>query len=213
MKLSILIPSTEDRREMTEHLFWEIFEQIKESGLGYGMTYWFLPDGWLIKSKEIEVRVLMDKKQFLIGYKRNKLLESAKGEYLCFIDSDDSIAPNYIDLVLGGIESNPDCLSLKGEYSVDGVFDGVFEHSIKYDKWETKEGEEIKYLRNTNHLNVIRASIAKQFKFPETNFGEDHHYSKQLQASGLLKTEVYIDEILYYYKYNSKKHENKRQND
>jgi hypothetical protein len=61
------------------------------------------------------------------------------------------------------------------------------------------------YYRPPNHLNVIKASIAKQFKFPEKNFGEDMEWSMQIQQSGLLKTEAHIDETLYYYIYKTNK--------
>jgi len=128
-----------------------------------------------------------------------------------------------------------DCLSLRGIMTTDGHNPEVFEHSIQYNDWLTKpdapckyeqhsvkysnwendnsirydrstsERLPIKYIRFPNHLNVIRADIAKQFKFPETNYGEDHAWSKALHESGLLKNEVYIDEVLYYYKYRSKK--------
>jgi hypothetical protein len=54
-------------------------------------------------------------------------------------------------------------------------------------------------------LNCIKASIAKQFKFPEINHGEDTQWATQIKESGLLKKEVYIDKILYHYQYVTKK--------
>jgi glycosyltransferase involved in cell wall biosynthesis len=139
-----------------------------------------------------------------IGEKRNKLLEMSRGKYVAFVDDDDDISIDYIKLLLEAAQSHCDCASLKGEYSVDGVFDGIFEHSLKYDKWETTN-DEIKYLRFPNHLNMIRSNIAKQFKFPEKNFSEDFDWSTEIHKSGLLKTEYYIPEILYFYNFISKK--------
>ena len=135
-----------------------------------------------------------------IGEKRNFLLENAPGEYVAFIDDDDMISDNYIDLLLEGINKDVDCCSLLGEYSVDGKLDGLFEHSIKYEKWVTVGDAPIKYLRYPNHLNAIKSSIAKQFKFPEINHGEDENWSTQIHKSGLIKTEHYIPEVIYYYK-------------
>lgn len=146
------------------------------------------------------IQILCDDNEFNnIGEKRNRLLSKAIGEYVCFIDDDDQISSSYIDLVMKGIKENADCSSLKGIYSVDGIEDGTFEHSIKYNEWKTTTNE-IKYERYPNHLNCIKASIAKQFKFPEKNFGEDHDWSKQLHESGLLKTEHYIKQPIYFYK-------------
>jgi len=190
-KLSILIPYTQDRKSMLEDL---------------------IVDLWLSCSpKNIDdVEILTDyrEKPVSIGAKRNSLLERANGEYLAFFDSDDKPCNDYIDLLLKAIESNPDCCSLKGIITIDGGKPEIFEHALKYNAWKTnenaKEGE-VKYERYPNHLNTIKAYIAKQFKFPEKNFGEDHAYSKLLHASGLLKTEAYISDILYYYKFISKK--------
>ncbi len=133
-----------------------------------------------------------------IGKKRNELLSRAKGEYVAFVDSDDRISHDYISLLLYGINKRVECCSLKGKYSVDYVFDGIFEHSLMYKEWKTTTNE-VKYERYPNHLNCIRTDIAKRFKFPETNWGEDHDWSKQIHESGLIKTEHYIGDILYYY--------------
>jgi glycosyltransferase involved in cell wall biosynthesis len=135
-----------------------------------------------------------------IGAKRNKLLNQSHFKYIVFIDDDDAISENYIELLMQAAATDCDCASLKGVYSVDGKEDGVFEHSIKYNEWKTNPlGSEVKYIRTPNHLSMLRASIAKQFKFPDTSWGEDHDWSKQIHESGLLKTEYYINDIIYYY--------------
>lgn len=135
-----------------------------------------------------------------IGAKRNWLLEKAESEYLCFIDDDDMISRDYIDLLMKAADSGKDCASLKGNYYFNGNFDAIFEHSIKYKKWETVDAQ-IKYLRYPNHLNLIKTSIAKQFEFSPVNHGEDHDWSTRIHQSGLLKTEHYIDHVIYnYYK-------------
>lgn len=147
------------------------------------------------------IEILIDRSEIdSVGEKRNRLLEKAKGKYVAFFDSDDWPSLNYIKLLMEAIESDCDCASLKGIYSVNGVEDGVFEHSIKYNKWETVQGD-VKYLRTINHLNLVKSQIAKQFLFPEKNHGEDHAWSILLHQSGLLKNEYYIPEIIYHYRY------------
>lgn len=188
--LSILIPTLPARKQQFEALRIKLTLQMAE-----------FPD------YEFEILAHHDEKMN-IGAKRNFLLNAATGEYLCMIDDDDSVSDNYVKLLLEGINKGVDCCSLKGIITTDGKNPEVFEHSLKYSEWRTnesvKEGE-VKHERNNNHLNCIRASIAKQIKFPEIRYGEDHIWSKDLQASGLLKTEHYIPEILYYYLYKSKK--------
>jgi glycosyltransferase involved in cell wall biosynthesis len=154
-----------------------------------------------------EIEILFDDSPIdTIGEKRNRLLDRAAGEYVCFIDDDDSVSTDYIKLLMEAIESECDCASLKGEITIDGGKPEIFEHSLKYKEWKTNPQEsEIRYERFPNHLNLCRASIAKQFKYPEKNHGEDYDWSTQVHKSGLLKTEYYIERVIYYYKYISNK--------
>jgi glycosyltransferase involved in cell wall biosynthesis len=187
MKLSILIPYIRRHESFFHSLKTELAAQI-------------LPYAG-------QIEILSDDHEYdSIGTKRNRLLERATGKYISYFDADDKPSPDYIKLMMQAADSDCDCASLKGAYSVDGVYDGIFEHSIKYNEWKTNpEGSEIRYERFPNHLNMIRSSIAKQFKFPEKNHGEDFDWSTQLHNSGLLKTEHYIPEVIYYYNYISNK--------
>lgn len=191
-KLSILIPSLESRAESFLKLYDEFMRQC---GDRYG--------------KEVQILSCVDKGEKSIGAKRNILLDKAEGEYLCFFDDDDEPSRSYIDLVLEGCESGADAVSLRGIYTVDGSVDhpdsGIFEHSIKYPEWKTNYTGVPKYERCINHLNAIKSSIAKQFRFPEINHGEDRVWSEAIHASGLIKTEHFIDKVIYHYRYVSKK--------
>jgi|SRR5688572_17346013 len=204
MKLSILVCSLFQRQSLLDSLYHNIRIQIKQ-----GDYHDF-----------IEVLTEIDNGEESTGKKRNELLERAKGDYVCFIDDDDEISPNYINILLEAIKTNPDCVSLRGVMTTSGQNPLVFEHSIKYAAYATKEPDQafkqspswvkavweqnrfVTYERYPNHLNCIRASIAKQFKFPEINHGEDTNWATQIFNSGLIKTEFYTDEILYYYRYN-----------
>lgn len=190
MKLSILIPTIKHREEMFKELFYELRGQINRCGA----------------TGEVEVLFNNDAVA-TIGAKRNDLLSRSTGEYVCFIDDDDTVSKDYVKLILEAIEKKPDCVSLKGVLTVDGKNPEIFEHSIKYSEWETVDNPTngIKYLRCPNHLNCIKASIAKDYPFVESNFGEDKLWSVDIKESGRLKSEIYIDEVLYHYKYVSDK--------
>jgi glycosyltransferase involved in cell wall biosynthesis len=186
MKLSILTPYIRRHEAFFHKLRFEFYRQM--------LPY---EDG--------QVEFLSDNHEYdTIGVKRNRLLERATGEYLCFFDADDQPSENYIDLLMGAIETGCDCASLLGVYTVNGSFDGIFEHSLKYNEWRTTDNN-IKYERYPNHLNCIKADIAKRFKFPEKNFSEDYDWSKQIHEAGALNTEHYIPSIIYNYNYLSNK--------
>lgn len=184
-KLSILIPTLPSRDKFFVHMLSQVYSQaFKLNALRY-----------------IQV-VIDDETGCSIGVKRNNLMAKARGEYLCFIDDDDRIADNYIKLVMEGIDTNPDCCSLNGIITTDGKDPKPFRHSIDYAEMYERDGV---YYRPPNHLNTVRASIAKQMVFPDWQRSEDSNYCFQLRDSGLLKVEYKIEPVLYYYDYVSDK--------
>lgn len=203
MMLSILVPTTLDRHPFILSLKRQFEEQLgliqKQERIDFGTTALIYRDIY----KDVEVVYYEDYKKLSIGFKRNVLKDMARGKYLGYIDSDDRIGPNYFKHAFAGIALDVDACGLTGIITEDGKNPKKFVHSIKYDSWYEKDNV---YFRNTNHLNVIRTSIAMQMTFPEINKGEDHSYSKQLLASGLIKTEYWDEnEVLYHYDYISKK--------
>lgn len=155
-----------------------------------------------------EIAILTDDHETdCIGVKRNRLLDMAEAEYVCFFDADDYPSHHYIEMMMQAAASGKDCASLKGSYSVNGKFDGVFEHSIRYKEWRTNhraKPDEVKYERSPNHISLIRTDIARQFRFPEIEYGEDHNWSRQLHEAGVLQTEHYIEDVIYFYRKISK---------
>lgn len=170
-------------------------------------------DTQLVKYKN-QVECLVDDSRYKsIAKKRNDLVARTNAKYLCFIDDDDLIVENYIDLLMPGMRKDVDCCSLKGIITEDGQNPLVFEHSIKYDAYKTNpEGMPVRYERYPNHLNCVKTEKAKLFRFPEekhefgnANHGEDTSYATQMFKAGVLKTEHYIDQVIYYYEYRRNK--------
>lgn len=187
--LSILIPSLVSRKHQLEVLLKELtYQRVKNNAM-----------------RSVEVIVHTDNGEKQIGDKRNYLLDRATGRYLCFFDDDDLPGENYIKNILQGILTGADCCSLRGCITTDGAEKQTFEHSIIYDAYKTNDTGLIKYERFPNHLNAIKATIAKQFRFPSISHGEDTDWAKQIFNSGLIKTEFYIDEVIYNYNYISNK--------
>jgi len=184
--LSILICTLEKRKTVFDVLIARLERQRDELSLG----------------KRIQILSKCDNGEMSIGAKRNWLLDRAQGEYLCFIDDDDSVDEEYTKKIMEAIVDKPSCVMMIGVMNTNGQQRKRFEHSIKW--WSYGEQNNV-YFRPPNHLNPIRADIARRFKFPETDHGEDTDWAMQIRYSGLLENEIEIDKVIYHYNYSSKK--------
>ena len=185
MKLSILICSLEKRKEQLAELLAELNLQITSC------------DATAI----VEVITEVDSKQITTGAKRNNLLNKAHGKYICFIDDDDHIYPNYIKLILEAIESDADCIATTGIFSINGGHPVKWRLSkdfIDEDKFDSQINE-IVYFRRANHLTPVKRLLALQAMFPDQSNAEDKEYSSRLNP--FLQSEVEIKELIYHYDY------------
>lgn len=164
----------------------------------------------LVRQQHSEVEVLMDDRENIsTGTKRNDLLKRAQGFYTVFVDSDDSIADDYIYRILkaadgyicqtkdGIMDTYPDAIVFTGIITTNGRNPMKFRLSKDY-PYQTVNGE---YLRYPNHIVPIKRSITTQFRFPDKTYGEDYEWATQIHQSGLIKTETKIEKDLYFYKY------------
>jgi len=142
----------------------------------------------------VQILIKGDQGKISIGAKRNELLLSAKGEYIAFVDDDDSVSSDYVSSILEALKSKPDCVGIEGVMQTN-LGDAMFKHSIDYQGWYTGPDA---YYRTPNHLNPVKKTIAQSIGFPDMMFGEDQRYSEALRRS--LRTEVYIDHPIYFYK-------------
>jgi len=180
--LSILIVTLETRQEQFEKLLKSLENQITENNL----------------QDEVEILTFSDNFDYPVGLKRNELLQQASGLFVAFIDDDDVVAEDYVQVIVQAIKSFPDidCVGMKGKLVSKTLGEKEFIHSVRYT--EFTEDEQY-YYRPPNHLNPIRAEIAKQFMFPILNRGEDFNWAMQLSRKQVLQREVFIDKVLYYY--------------
>ena len=172
-RLSILICSINRRKELFNRLMYRLTPQM---------------------DKHVEVLFETDDGQQTIGAKRNKLIRRSSGDYLAFVDDDDLVSFDYVSKILEAVESSPDCCGIEGIITFRGENDALFCHSIKYQNWSSKDGV---YYRSPNHLNPVSRKIAKKVKFPFKNNREDRSYADAIYP--FLKTEVYIEEPIYFY--------------
>jgi glycosyltransferase involved in cell wall biosynthesis len=143
--------------------------------------------------------VNVDAGQLKIADKRNKLLELATGEYICFIDDDDLVPDYYVAEILNAIQTKSDVIGFNGYMTTNGTKKELFSISNRYEKWDKIDG---RYVRTINHLCPVKRELALQVKFPKgMQCGEDAEYANKLKP--LIKTEVFIEKDMYHYDYNS----------
>ena len=133
---------------------------------------------------EIEILILGDNFERSIGDKRNELLEAANGKYVCFIDDDDTVHKEYCRKVVEALRGNDcDCV---GYYKSDHT--KIITASCKSSK------NIFEFLKMP-----VKATLAKQIQFPDWSMLEDGVWGRRLFHSGLLKSEHFIDEVMYLY--------------
>jgi glycosyltransferase involved in cell wall biosynthesis len=191
MKLSILIATTVDRRDMFNNLYINFNTQISLLDL----------------RNQVEVIYIEDNKQMSIGNKRNELLKLASGEWIVFFDSDDKPANNYVELIYNTIINNPDidCIGINVNMTTNGNNPQRCCHRLKYQTWrDNVDGWD--YVRNITHFNPVKKELALKVGFKDLRFGEDKDYSDRLFP--LLKKEFYIEQPIFDYLYTNKQSHN-----
>jgi hypothetical protein len=148
----------------------------------------------------LQIIVNIDDKVKTIGKKRQECLDSSIGKYISFIDDDDLVSESYIKKLLRIIENtNYDGIGFCGMLYRKHKPALLFCHSAgNLDSFKDSKGTQHRPL---NHLNLIKTDIAKQIGFPDINRGEDSNFWERLAKSNLLKTHIYIEEIMYHYLY------------
>jgi len=162
----------------------------------------------LLEDINLQILIDVDNGQTSTGSKSNSLMQQAAGKYLCRFDADDLPTINYMQVLAEGIRRDVDCVSLMGIMTTNGEKPELFEHSLKYSEYRTNHEAKIgdvKYERFPNHLSCIRASIAKQFTYPDKTISEDTEWAVKIFNSGLLKTEYYDSRVIYNYLYTTNK--------
>ncbi len=187
--LTIMIPTTVDRRLMFADLMNEFWIQCK----GYNDV--------------VEVIWEEDNKEVSVGFKRQKLLERATGVFVVGFDSDDFPHTDYVKDIVKALVENPDIdhVGFIEDCDIDGQKSkSIF--SIKHKSWDDKE-EGYDQVRCANPKSVIRRTKALQVGYQDLRWGEDRIFSEAVTP--LLESEVFINKPLYQYRYKSIPNENR----
>jgi len=179
--LSILIPTLPARIDDYSRLIKILNNQIKLYNL----------------ESRVQILSFCDTKDISVGEKRNMLLNTSIGRYVCFVDDDDVVSENYLIQIFRAIESNADVITFCGEY-VENEIRTPFSIS-KVHRGNYNEPNML--YRLPNHLCPVKREIAVSCLFTDKNFGEDSDYADRINR--VVNTEFHIQDKLYFYMYNS----------
>lgn len=146
-------------------------------------------------TEDVEVLVYWDNFEASLGAKRQTLLEAATGDYVCFIDDDDTVPSFYISKILPLLDG-VDYIGWKQQLWHNGEKMKPTLHSLAYKVSEDENG----WYRDISHLNPMKRELALKGRFDRTS-PEDNDWSNQLR--GIPKTEHFIDEIMYHYNHST----------
>jgi hypothetical protein len=180
MLLTIAIATIEERREQFDALK----KYIKRQMIGF--------------ESEVEIISACDNKEMSIGNKRDALYKMARGKYTVMVDDDDSIGDGYFKLVIPALKKKPDCVGYKEFINWDGQSRASM-ISLQFKEWENVRPirHSIWYHRTPFCKTPILTEICREVGVKDMRFAEDHDFAKRVYP--FLKTEVFIDEFLYYY--------------
>lgn len=191
-KLSILIPTLSSRSAKLEELLIELNYQIQ--------------------GKPVQILSLGDNKSISVGEKRNNLLQLAKGNFISYLDDDDSISSNYIVCLLKAIDENPDktVICFKGTQNTDGKKDLDFQYNVNFGRNFKKEidGKRWKVMLPDHLCCWNRKYITEEF--PNKSLGEDHEWSRKMAMTYTEDDQILLEDYLYHYEYNKNTSECRR---
>lgn len=135
-----------------------------------------------------------------LGQNRQAMRDESVGAYSNFIDDDDLVPANYVASIyplLDGVDYIGFALQM---YS-DGDKQKPTYHSLRYKEWNADQDG---YYRDISHLNPIRRELALAVTM-SGGFGEDARWSDGLRRLGIVKTEHYVQDVMYFYYWRSSK--------
>lgn len=147
---------------------------------------------------DVEIIVLYDNKKTSLGVKRNNLIKLAQGNFITFIDDDDLVADNYIELIMDKINNYPtaDCIVFNSKYYENNQYICECKYGIELEYNHVVSSTAL-WTGKPAHTMIWARDIIQSTLFPDINHGED--YDWVALAWPKIKHQVRIDEALYFY--------------
>lgn len=152
------------------------------------------------------IRVLTNNRNYGVSYSRNRIIDEAKGRYLYFMDSDDTIEPDTIQLLYNAIIENNAQIAYGSYEIIDGLGGSP---TVKYqkDSLVLKEKDQLALYafknNQTFHVSVCNHLVDLDFlrhskvRFVDVSYWEDMAYTIELVTK--VDSAVLLPNITYHY--------------
>jgi len=188
MILSILIPSIPERRNKLTLLLNELYKQVSDLNRNHPS----------LGSVEILIddSIKFSEGGLSIGAKRDLLKQRAGGKYLCFLDDDDGITPNYVETLVRLCSEGQSIVTFRTLIKNDHYW-GIIDMNL-----ETTSNDEVNphgtIKRTPWHICPVLSSIAKNEPFAiDKNHNEDWDWMNRVLKN--VHSQSHSDMILTQY--------------
>lgn len=185
--LSVLMCTTPERNEMFSKLFSELHRQLE-----YCQTF---------HETLGRVEILVDDSiRFLdgglsVGKKREALLKRAEGKYLCYLDSDESISPDYLETILRLCYQQQDICTFRAMVKLKDFW-ALVDMSLRY-KTNEQITPDYTVRRRPWHICAVKTEYAQRHHFPDLNNAEDFVWMERVLTHCV--SEAHTDRIIFQY--------------
>lgn len=181
------MPTTPERNEMFTKLFNEVHRQLE-------FLQTFHPS-----LGRVEVLV-DDSPRFLdgglsVGKKREALVKRAEGKYLCFLDSDESISPDYLETLLRLCIKDQDVCTFRAMVKMSNFW-ALVDMRFVY-KVNDQISPDYTVRRSAWHICPVKSVYAKMFPFNDKNNAEDYEWMEKVLSCCV--SEAHTDRIIFQY--------------
>lgn len=181
------MPTTPERNQMFTKLFNEVHRQAE-----FMQTF----------HKTLgKVEILVDDSpRFLnggpsVGKKREALVKRAEGKYLCFLDSDESISPDYLETLMRLCYQDQDVCTFRAMVKMNNFW-ALVDMSLKY-KTNEQITPDYTVRRMPWHINAVRSKFAKMYDFDDINNAEDSRWMEKVLKHCV--SEAHTQRIIFQY--------------
>lgn len=151
-----------------------------------------------------EIEIIVDgSERFLdgglsIGKKREKLVTEANGKYLCFLDDDEQIAPNYLETLVRLCHQDRDVCVFRSLAKLDNYW-CIIDMGLGQGNEEANPYDVVH--RNAWHVCPVKSKWAKLHTFDDINYGEDWKWFEQVLKH--CETEAHTDAVIHSYQHSA----------